>query len=301
MYDVSIIIVNYYVSHLIIDCIKSIIKHTQGLSYEVIVVDNNSEPDIERKISNEFASEDISLKFIFLPENIGFGRANNEGFKVAEGEKIFFLNPDTILLNNAVKILSEFLDRTPEAGACGGNLYDINNNPTFSFWQLFPGIYYDLDALFKYVPTKLVYGKNMHHNFTERPFEVAYIIGADLMTRKEIMKKTEGFSPEFFMFFEESDLCRRIKKLGYKIFSVPQAKIIHLESKTFEKNSFPGEERVKLTEKSRNIYLNRNLSKPARFFSNSIYLFFLASRVLLLRDKDKKSYFQLRLKHFKFL
>ena len=301
MCDVSIIIVNYHVVHLIADCIDSIIRHTKGISYEIIVVDNNSQPEMKEFLYQRLDNKTPeSLKVVNLPENIGFGRANNEGFKIAQGDKIFFLNPDTILLNNAVKILSDFLDNHKEVGACGGNIYDQFGQPTFSFWRVFPGLYYDLDALFKYIPTKLIYGPNLHHNFTRKPCEVAYIIGADLMTRRHILKETGGFSPEFFMFFEESDLCRRIRRLGYKIFSVPEAKIIHLESKTFEKNSFPGEKRVILSENSRNIYLQRNFGKAARLLSNSVYWFFLKTRVLLLQDKNKKEYFRLRLKHFRF-
>ena len=107
-FDVSIIIVNYKTSKLVADCIKSVINFTEGISYEVIVVDNNSEQDFKNEIIREVpdASKD-NFHFIPLSENIGFGRANNEGLKIAGGRNIFFLNPDTILLNNAIKILSE--------------------------------------------------------------------------------------------------------------------------------------------------------------------------------------------------
>lgn len=115
--DVSIIYVNYRTSGLIADSLRSVRALTQGVSYEVIVVDNNTEKSLPAEFGGLFP--DIDIKYVMLDENVGFGRANNEGFKIAEGRNLFCLNPDTILLNNAIKILSDYLDAHPDTGIVG--------------------------------------------------------------------------------------------------------------------------------------------------------------------------------------
>ena len=137
--DVSIIYVNYKTSDLILQSIKSVVEKVTDISYEFIVVDNNTENNLEKKLSEVIPSF-INLKCLYLPENIGFGAANNEGMKHAKGKTIFLLNPDTVLINNAIKILFDFLQKNPDAGACGGNLYNIQNQPSYSFSKIMPGI-----------------------------------------------------------------------------------------------------------------------------------------------------------------
>ena len=104
--DVSIIIINYNTISFLIDAVDSIFAKTEGIEYEIIVVDNNSNDNSKTIIMEKYGKKVIYLS---LPENIGFGRANNEGAKIAKGRNLFFLNPDTLLLNNATKILSDYL------------------------------------------------------------------------------------------------------------------------------------------------------------------------------------------------
>ena len=106
MVDVSIIIVSYNTAELLENCINSIVEKTQNISYEVIVVDNDS---CDNSISLLYEKFDW-VKVIVSKKNLGFGRANNLGIEVASGRNILFLNSDTILINNAIKILSDFLD-----------------------------------------------------------------------------------------------------------------------------------------------------------------------------------------------
>ena len=137
--DVSIIIVNYNTEKLVIDCINSIINKTTNINYEIIVVDNNSDNGSFNKIIDTFPISSyintncLDIKFIRNEQNIGFGLANNEGFKQAKGEYLFCLNPDTIIVNNAIKILYDFMENNTECGACGGNLYDLNMKYVHSF------------------------------------------------------------------------------------------------------------------------------------------------------------------------
>lgn len=103
--DVSIIIVNYNTKRLTCQCIDSIIEKTEGVSFEIIVVDNNSTDG-----SQELLSHDNRIVFIEAGENLGFGKANNLGFKKSTGKYLFFLNSDTILLNNALLYFFDFYE-----------------------------------------------------------------------------------------------------------------------------------------------------------------------------------------------
>lgn len=299
--DVSIIIVNYNTSGLIADCVESIMKFTEGITYEVIIVDNNSEKEFQSIISKKIPKDRLEIfKFLALPENIGFGRANNEGVKIASGKKIFYLNPDTALLNNAIKILSDFLDSNPKAGACGANLYDANLRPNYSHKRMAPGILWEINELLNTKPQKILYGKNFFFNHTSKPMEVAFITGADLMVRKEIIDGNGGFRKEYFMYYEETDLCFRIRKTGWKIYNVPEARIMHLEgSSSFgEAGKFGSENKIKYLEISRNIYYNLNTNKLIKSLSNFLYGIFLHSRKALIKDEAKKEYYDKRIKYY---
>ena len=172
--DTSVIIVNYKTADLVVECIKSIIKFTTGLSYEVIVVDNNSSDGCGETLKSEFP-EARNIKFVQLEVNKGFGLANNAGFSVASGRNLLCLNPDTLLLNNAVKTLSDFIDSHSDVGACGGNLFDADMKPTQSFFRNLPSLVWNLSLLTFRKVEKLVYRGNVTFNHTARPIEVGYV------------------------------------------------------------------------------------------------------------------------------
>ena len=302
MIDVSVIIVNYKTSGLISNCINSIIEFTSSLDYEIIVVDNNSEKDFQQKILGGIISKSVSnIHFIALEENLGFGKANNEGLKIAKGRNILFLNPDTLILNNAIKILSDFLDSRSDAGACGGNILDENQIPSFSFRRIYPGIREYLDSLLMSVPSKILFGQNLEYNYSKKPIKVAFIVGADLMVKYKILEETGPFDSNFFMFFEEIELCRRIKKIGYKIFSVPEALIMHLESKSFENGSQTNPLRLRMREEGRKIYHKLTYTGFTHHFPDTFYLLNLRLRKIISTDKKKKNYYKQKIEIFKSL
>lgn len=266
--DVSIIIVNYNTSELIINCIKSILKHVKNIDYEIIVVDNNSEKDIPKILKEEFPS--LIINCILLDQNVGFGLANNEGAKRANGRNLFFLNPDTILLNDAINILSQYLDSNASVGICGGNLYDKEGNPYISFRRLLPGIMWELNTLSMGILDYIRFGKNRHFNNTPHPLSVGYIVGADLMIRSSLFRQIGGFSKNFFMYYEETDLCHRIKEAGYSVIALNNSKIIHLEGKSFQQNSI-NEHKLRIQENSKFAYYKKNMSNIKRKFCYFIY------------------------------
>ncbi len=232
--DVSVIIVNYNTGKLLVDCINSIYEKTKGIDFEIIVSDNKSTDNSLQLIKEKFSD----VKIIENEENLGFGKANNEGFKIAKGKYLFCLNPDTVLVNNAIKILYDFMEQNKICGACGGNLYNAKMEYIHSF-----GYGDDIKSLIlRKTPLKFFYWNEykkikQYEKKTDRTKiqTVNHITGADLMLRKSLTEELGGFSDKFFMYFEETELEVRIKRAGYEIYFVPESKIIHLEGKSHNK------------------------------------------------------------------
>lgn len=298
---VSIIIVNYNTLNLVIQCIKSIIKHTRKITYEIIIIDNNSKDDLSiLNTIQEFKY--IPLIYHKLQNNIGFGGANNEGLKFAKGEYIFFLNPDTVILNDAISILANYLDLHPECGACGGNLFNTEMCPTRSFRRRFFDNLWLLDTIFtNNTFEKLLYRKNIAFNTTNVPLDVSYIVGADLMIRHSIIKKIQGFDKDFFMYYEEIELCYRTIKSGAKIRSIPWAQIQHLEGKSSSNIDFKAHQMYR----SSRLYFMKTQNRLSFIISRVLYFILSLQRYalnLFINNKAKREYWQIQLQNFfKFL
>ncbi len=225
--DVSIIFVNYKTINLLANSIASVLTETKDISYEIIVVDNASGDDSRALLFEKFNNK---VKYVSLPDNIGFGRANNEGIKIANGRNVFLLNPDTLLLNNAVKILSDYLDDNSEIGVVGANLYNEDKSFQPSFSHNYPSLGFEVSNLFH----ALFLFNRENVNSTKNPKIVKSVVGAAMMIKQSVIDKTGAFDPRFFMYAEEEEWCLRIRKSGHKIANVPEASILHLDGKSFD-------------------------------------------------------------------
>lgn len=239
--DVSIIIVNYHSAGMVIDCINSIRAKTEHNTYEVIVVDNASGDGSVELLRQTFPE----ITVIASDVNLGFGKANNLGAAQAQGKYLFMLNPDTILVNDAIGILYGYLEEHPGVGVAGGNLYSPDMTPAHSFCRHFDDLEWEkqnaswLRLIGGKVRNKLSHRARpmQEFNHTDTPEKVAYIFGADMMLPKILFEQVGGFDPDFFMYAEEEELTWRIHSLGYDVVCVPQAKIIHLEGATLKKQN----------------------------------------------------------------
>ena len=249
MRDVSIIYVNYKTADLILDSIRSVKEKTSGIDYEIIVVDNHSEDQSLERIQQAYP-EVVALR---APENLGFGRANNLGLTVATGRCVFFLNPDTLLRNDAIGILYRYLAGSPDVAACGGNLFDAEEGPTTSFSRIYPSFFWELMSIFYVKPIVFPHSRSHCFNYTGKPLSVASIIGADLMVRREVLDRVGAFDPRFFMNYEETELCRRIRGAGGRIHALPEAQITHLEGKA----AYPNQSRLSFLYEGQYIYFNK--------------------------------------------
>ena len=233
--DVSIILINYNTKDLTIDCINSVFEKTEGLEYEILLIDNkSSDGSVEafKKIN------DPRLVVIPNDENEGTCRAFNKCAKIAKGKYVFWLNTDTLFINNALYELFSFMEAHPDCGICGGNLYKPDGSPNFSFRKpLFnPNRAIRELSLFKQYQLK---NKNFctknFFNSGDTPYEAAHVCGADMMIRKSVFDEIGYFVNETFMYGDEVEFeYRMLVKTNYTSYSVPQSKIIHLEGASFK-------------------------------------------------------------------
>ena len=272
--DVSIIIINYNTCVETSHCIDSVFEKSSNITFEVILVDNASTDN-----SKEIFEEDSRIQYVYNNENLGFGRANNIGIEKSRGRNILFLNSDTILKNDAVSILSNYLDEHPETGIVGGNLYGRDGRPTHSYRHYLPSFYSEISEALNGFPDKLLYGENAEFNHTGYPRKVKQITGADLMIRRKLLDEIGGgFDRDFFMYYEDTELCWRVLKAGYGVVSIPQAEIVHLEGASGKKNS---KQKGQMLQNSKNLYFKKSLSTPSRFIINSFRIGVIILRSLL--------------------
>jgi GT2 family glycosyltransferase len=231
MIDVSIILVNFNTCQLTIQAITSIYKYTNRIKFEIIVVDNNSNDNSVEQIQFLFPE----IRIIKNNKNIGFGRANNEGIKIAKGEYIFLLNTDAYLLNNAIEIFYDFMENqnNEDAAVVGGTLCtpDEGWNVSFGYFPNFKR--FVKGSFWRHFFRKSFYQDSDFTPIVEddiNPFLVDYVSGADFFIRKKVLDKVGLFDNSFFMYFEETELTCRIKKRikNAKVYMIPQARIVHI-------------------------------------------------------------------------
>lgn len=291
--QLSVIIVNYNGGTMVMDTIRSVVATASDIDYEMIVVDNNSSDGSPAEIKKTFGER---ITILEMGKNAGFASANNTGISKASGKYVLFLNPDTIVLEGALPTLLSYMENHPETGACGGNLYSRDMQPRFSYWTLLPGVRFEWSGLFSDRFLRRKHAGSHEHNYTGQPKEVAYVMGADLMVRQEVLAQVGKMDEDFFLFYEETELCYRIRKAGYRIVSVPDAHIIHLEGQTIDAIGIRREQMMR----SRAIYM-RKCCKPAeRIMANTILTASCLIRLVwfgLSGNKKKTQYWKQTWKH----
>lgn len=217
--DLSIIIVNYKSGQYIKRCIVSVREKIKDLSFEIIIINNDS-----MQLS-ELSSDNV--KIINSGENIGFGRANNLGTEEAQGKYILFLNPDTLLLtDNIKKIIREF-ERDKKIGIIGSKLVDELGNA--EKWS----VGYETNII-NLIRNNLGITKSRKIWESQEKTETDCVSGAAMFIKKELFDNVGGFDEIFFMYFEDEDLCKRARQAGYKIIYFPEFTIKHFCGKSFE-------------------------------------------------------------------
>lgn len=221
--DLSIIILSFNTRKILVSCLESIFKHTKNISYEVIVVDNASIDDSVSHVKSHFPK----VKLIKNKDNLGFSGGNNVGIKNAKGRYILFLNSDTQVVENALFDLVKFLDKNKNVGAIGPKL--INNDGSI---QPSAGKFPTLPVVFLMLFQEHFGGNQLVRGSFDNLREVDWVMGAALMVRHDVLEKVGLFDEEIFMYYDEVELCYRIKKAGFPIYYYPKPEIVHLWQKS---------------------------------------------------------------------
>ena len=227
MSNLSICIVSYQARDLLRDCLRSIYGTVVTSSFEIIVVDNHSADGAPEMLRNEFPD----VRLLVNDENTGFTRPYNQAMRLAQGRYVVILNPDTLVLPNAITDLAVFLDSHPEVGIVGPKV--LNRDGTLqkqcrrSEARPWDAICYfsGLSRLFPH--DKRFAGYLMTYLSEDLTHEAEAVSGSCMMIRREVIDQIGYLDENFFAYQEDTDYCRRTRLAGWKIFYNPSAQIIH--------------------------------------------------------------------------
>ncbi|GDX40230.1 glycosyl transferase [Armatimonadota bacterium] len=223
--DLSIVIVSYNTREMLRDCLNALPAGAQGLTTEVFVVDNNSPDGSIEMVQKEFPSAIC----IANRDNAGFTKANNQALKLAQGEFVVILNPDTETELRSMTTLVNFLREHPDTGAVGPKLLNTDGSLQHN-GRRFPTPYREFlghSGLANWNRVKfdreMEYGREDFNLLAE----VDQVSGACMMVPKRVMDEVGMLSEDFYMYYEEVEWCWRIRQAGYKVYYVPDARVVH--------------------------------------------------------------------------
>ena len=229
----SIIIINFETPDYTARCLESIYANSLSFAFETILIDNGSRDGSLEKIRSQFPQ----VTCIETGENLGFARANNLGINNAQGKYVLLLNSDTKILDNALERLVSDLEADPGAGAVGPRQLDGQGKLQLS-WGSFPTFIAE------------IFRKVLHHRLSLNDFkirdyletkfagknEVDWVSGSCLLARRDALFAAGLLDPHYFMYFEDIDLCERIKRAGWKIHFNSDITIVHYGGVSAKKN-----------------------------------------------------------------
>lgn len=224
---VSVILVSFNTKHLLDRCLESIRISAGAVSHEIIVVDNGSKDGSAEHLKSRYPE----VQLMVSPENLGFAGANNRGFPLAKGKYVVLLNTDAFLVGSCLADAVALMEARPEVGLAGAKLVGENRE-----WQpsarTFPGLWNEfvtLTGLSARFPRSRLWGRpDMTWADQNGELFCHWVPGAFSIIRKEILDGIGFFDEAFFLYYEEVDLCRRIRQSGWKILYAPQLEVIHI-------------------------------------------------------------------------
>ncbi len=271
--------VNYNTKDLTLEAVASVFSSIQDSSFvvEVIVVDNASVDGSADAISERFPN----ITVVRSAENVGFGRGNNLGAEYATGDALFLLNTDTIVRPGAIEHLYATLVADSRRGIVGPFLenpdgsYQCSMQSFPTAWRTFC-VFFWLDRIFPRRP--LFADGMMTHANPLADHDVDVINGAAMMIRRDLFEKIGGFDPEYFMYFEEADLCMRVAKLGHTSHYTPGARVLHLISQSSRTHPWWFHH---ILRRSRMIYARKHMTPAQRIAMASVVHAAYAFRIII--------------------
>ncbi|MGE7020672.1 glycosyltransferase family 2 protein [Solibacillus cecembensis] len=236
--DLSIVIVNYNTKRLTMDCIKSVINSKIGFTYEIFVVDNASTDGS----CEEIIATSLNVELIQNKENVGFSRANNQAIEQSTGRYVLLLNSDTIVNENTLNTMLQFMDINQAIGASGCEVNLPDGSLDKACHRGFPtpsaSLYYMLQ-LSRFFPRNPKFNA-YHQSYLNMKsiHEIDCLVGAFMLIRREAINEVGMLDEEFFMYGEDIDWCYRIKEAGWKNYYNPTVSIIHYKGASSRKKPF---------------------------------------------------------------
>jgi GT2 family glycosyltransferase len=225
--DLSIIIVSYNVKTFLQHCINSVKKASRGLDVELFVVDNKSIDGTGDMVKREFPD----IHFIGNSKNLGFGKANNQALKLSRGKYVLFLNPDTLIEENTLHVLFDFMENNQHVGIAGPKILNSDGTLQLACRRSFPSPSVALPKLLglsNLFPKSKIFGKyNLTYLDPDQSYAVDAVSGSFMFCRGELIRELNGFDEDFFMYGEDLDLCRRVQLKHMLVYYVADTTIIH--------------------------------------------------------------------------
>lgn len=235
------------------------------LQFEVFVVDNASTDGSAQMVAAEFPG----VHLIANGENRGFAAANNQALKQSSARYVLLLNPDTIVLPEALQRLIDFMEQDPRAGAAGVALLNPDGTPQHSSFH-FPTltmVFLEFFPLNHRLTDSRLNGRYPLSRYGGRPFEIDHPLGACFIVRRTAAEQVGWLDEDYFIYCEEVDWCWRLKRAGWKIFCVPQAKVVHYGAQSTRQ--FRGRMLVEL-HRSRQILFRKHYGRLYRYLARRI-------------------------------
>lgn len=234
--DISIVILNYKSKNMVKECLRGIKSVGINLNYEIIVVDNASGDGIEKMLKENFPE----VKFIASPANVGFAAGNNLGIRAAGGRYILIMNPDIAIFRDSIETLVRYMDENKSVGLAGPKLLNPDGSVQYSACR-FPG---RVTPLYRRTPLgRTSSGKRELARYLMKDWnhedarDVDWMLGACLIVRREAMEKVGLFDERFFLYFEDTDWCRRFWEAGWKVAYVPKSSMVHFHRRESAESS----------------------------------------------------------------
>lgn len=228
--DLSVIIVTWNSEGEIIDCLNSIPENVGSLSYEILIVDNNSSDNTLKVIKVFSREKNPHIKIISNKENSGFTKGCNTGIMESRGKNILLLNPDTIVLDYAAEKLFVKLNSDDKTAAIAPQLLNEAGTiqPSCRTFPRYFDMFCELSLLSLFFSKSKTFARwKMNYFSHNEQAEVDQPMAAALMVKKRVLDEIGNFDERYLMFFNDVDLCRKIYDKGYKIIFYPDAKLIH--------------------------------------------------------------------------
>jgi GT2 family glycosyltransferase len=222
----SIVMVNWNSTGYLLKCLDSVFHETTGVDFEVIVVDNASTDNGCALVRERFPK----VRIVESRSNLGFGGANNVGAGIAQGKYLLFLNPDTLVLGNAIATALGHLDRLKDTGAMGVRLVNPDMTIQTSAILRIPTIMnqvFGIEFLRTRFPRFRIFGTGPLYSKASGPQKVEAISGACMFVKREAFMAAGQFDTRYFMYSEDVDLCKSLQTHGYAVYYADDARVLH--------------------------------------------------------------------------